>query len=164
MNGPQKPFRTFEDLEVYQVARTFRKSMYGIISRLPEEEKYALASQVRRAAISLTNNIAEGHGRYHYLDQIKFTLQARGSLEELIDDLNICTDEQYLTNAEVAALKKEAWRVSQLIGGYIRHLRACKVGESLALHEGSSAYGQLEDELDSRCNDATMRQFNDSTI
>jgi hypothetical protein len=44
MNEPQKQFQTFEDLEVYQVARTFRKSMYGIIRRLPEEEKHALAS------------------------------------------------------------------------------------------------------------------------
>ena len=51
---------------------------------------------MRRAAVSLTNNIAEGHGRFHFLDQIKFMLQARGSLEELIDDLNVCEDEQYL--------------------------------------------------------------------
>ena len=159
LNEPHKRFRTFEDLEVYQVARAFRRAMYGVIRRLPEAEKFALASQMRRAAISLTNNIAEGHGRYHYLDQIKFTLQARGSLEELIDDLNICEDEHYLTKADVAAFKQEGWRVSQLIGGYIRHLRDCKAGESLALHEGSPAYGQHDDELDS-----TIQRSNDSTI
>jgi four helix bundle protein len=84
---------TFEDLEVYQVARRFRKTMYGVAGRLPDVEKFGLASQIRRAALSLTNNIAEGHGRYHYLDQIKFTLQSRGSLEELIDNLNACQDE-----------------------------------------------------------------------
>ncbi len=55
---------TFEDLEVYQVAREFRKMMYRIAAQLPETEKFGLASQVRRAAVSLTNNIAEGHGRY----------------------------------------------------------------------------------------------------
>src|SRR5437879_2259452 len=98
MNTQEKSFRTFEDLEVYQVARAFRMSMYGVARRLPDFEKFGLASQIRRAAVSLTNNIAEGHGRYHYLEQIKFTLQARGSLEELIDDLNICDDESYLTN------------------------------------------------------------------
>ena len=70
--------------------------MYRIATRLPDVEKFGLASQIRRAAVSLTNNVAEGHGRYHYLDQIKFTLQARGSLEELIDDLNVCADEEYL--------------------------------------------------------------------
>src|SRR6266567_7648710 len=106
-----KHYQTFEDLEVYQVAREFRKAMYRIVKRLPEEEKFGLASQVRRAAVSLTNNIAEGHGRFHFLEQIKFILQARGSLEELLDDLNVCEDELYLPVTEIAKLKEEAWRV-----------------------------------------------------
>src|ERR1041385_8769211 len=89
-------FHTFEDLDVYKAAREFRKAMYAVTRKLPAFEKFELASQIRRAAVSLTNNIAEGHGRYHYLDQIRFLLQARGSLEELIDDLNICEDEEYL--------------------------------------------------------------------
>ena len=110
---------TFEDLEVYQVARNFRKAMYGLARRLPDIEKFGLASQIRRAALSLTNNIAEGHGRYHYLDQIRFTLQSRGSLEELIDDLNACEDEQYFAEKDIALLKQEGWRVRQLIDGYI---------------------------------------------
>ena len=66
--------------------------MYRVAKRLPDEEKFALANQVRRAAVSLTNNIAEGHGRFHFLEQIKFMLQARGSLEELLDDLNVCEE------------------------------------------------------------------------
>jgi four helix bundle protein len=68
--------------------------MYGVARKLPESEKFGMVSQVRRAAVSLPNNIAEGHGRFHYLDQIKFMLQARGSLEELLDDLNVCEDEK----------------------------------------------------------------------
>jgi four helix bundle protein len=67
--------------------------MYAVTRRLPNFEKFELASQIRRAAASLTNNIAEGHGRFHFLDQIKFMFQARGSLEELIDDLDVCEDE-----------------------------------------------------------------------
>src|SRR5436309_9189634 len=120
---------TFEDLEVYQVAREFRQAMYRLARQLPEIDKFGLVSQVRRAALSLTNNIAEGHGRYHYLDQIKFTLQSRGSLEELIDDLNACEDEQYLHEKEIASLKQEGWRVRQLIDGYIRYLRQQKHSE-----------------------------------
>ena len=77
-----KRYQMFEDLETYQTAREFRKAMYRVAKRLPEEEKFALASQIRRAAVSLTNNIAEGHGRFHYLEQIKFCLNARGSLED----------------------------------------------------------------------------------
>ena len=97
--------------------------MYRVAKNLPEIEKFGLTSQIRRAAVSLTNNIAEGHGRYHFLDQIKFTLQSRGSLEELVDDLNICEDEQYLPDKQIVALKEQGWRVRQLIDGYIRYLR-----------------------------------------
>lgn len=61
-------FKTFEDLEVYKSAREFRKAMYAVTRRLPDFEKYDLGSQIRRAALSLTNNIAEGHGRFHYPD------------------------------------------------------------------------------------------------
>src|ERR1700686_483929 len=141
---------TFEDLEVYQVAREFRKRMYGVARRLPDIEKFGLASQIRRAALSLTNNIAEGHGRYHYLDQIRFTLQSRGSLEELIDDLNVCEDEQYMTEKEIASLKQEGWRVRQLIDGYIRYLRQQKNSEAgvSSVREASPLYD--EDIDDSR--------------
>jgi four helix bundle protein len=114
---------TFEDLNVYQVAREFRKAMYRSAKRLPEIEKFGLASQIRRAALSLTNNIAEGHRRYHYPDQIKFMLQSRGSLEELIDDLNTCADEDYFPTAEIDEMKESGWRLRQLIDGYIRYLR-----------------------------------------
>ena len=126
----ESPHSTFEDLEVYQIAREFRKTMYRVAKRLPDIEKFGLASQMRRASLSLTNNIAEGHGRFHYLDQIKFTLQSRGSLEELIDDLNVCEDEQYLPEKEIASLKQEGWRVRQLIDGYIRYLRRQKNSEA----------------------------------
>jgi len=53
----QKRYRTFEDLEVYQIAREFRKSMYQVNRRLPSLERFELGSQIRRAAVSLTNNI-----------------------------------------------------------------------------------------------------------
>src|SRR5205807_9127553 len=91
-----KHYQTFEDLEVYQVARGFRKTMYQVAKRLPEEEKFALTNQIRRAAVSVTNNIAEGHGRFHFLEQIKFMLQSRGSPDELIDDLHVFAVDGYL--------------------------------------------------------------------
>jgi four helix bundle protein len=136
---------TFEDLEVYQIAREFRKAMYRVARRLPDIEKFALANQIRRAAVSLTNNIAEAHGRYHYLDQIKFLRQSRGSLQELIDDLNVCMDEQYLTDGEVAAIKEEAWRVRQLIDGYVRYLRDQKNSmDTASARETSPTYDDIE--------------------
>jgi four helix bundle protein len=149
-NNDANPFRTFEDLEVYKVARDFRKAMYRVARRLPEEEKYALANQIRRAAVSLTNNIAEGHGRFHFLEQIKFGLQSRGSLQELIDDLNVCFDEEYMQADEISELKRQGWRVYQILNGYLRYLRYLrqrKAGSSVRLNESSPAFGFSEDEL-----------------
>jgi len=139
-------FRTFEDLDVYKKAREFRKRMYAVAKDLPGFEKYELGRQIRRAAVSLTNNIAEGHGRYHYLDEIKFELQARGSLAELVDDLNVCEDENYLSTIEVAGLKDFAGEVQRLINGYIRFLRNRKCGASLIVRE--SVDEELVYELD----------------
>jgi four helix bundle protein len=136
---------TFEDLKVYQVARESRKAMYRVAQRLPDMEKFGLASQIRRAAVSLTNNIAEGHGRYHYLDQIKFTLQARGSLEELIDDLNVCADEEYLAIEETGTLREQGWRVRQLIDGYIRYLRKQKNEVASSVRESPVYYSAASD-------------------
>ncbi len=139
---------TFEDLEVYRVAREFRKTMYRVTRSLPDIEKFGLAGQIRRAAVSLTNNIAEGHGRYHFLEQIKFTLHSRGSIEELIDDLNVCDDEQYLPVEEIASLKQCGWRLRQLIDGYIRYLRQQKnSGPSSSVRETALTYDDAE-ELD----------------
>jgi four helix bundle protein len=141
-------FRTFEDLEAYRAARAFRVAMYAVSRRLPDYEKFELASQIRRAAVSLTNNIAEGHGRWHFLDHIKFVLQARGSLEELLDDVNVCADEQYLAQAEIEELKQRGWQVRKLINGYLRYLRERKTGSPLALHEDSVSYADTDEDLE----------------
>ncbi|HWD91700.1 MAG TPA: four helix bundle protein [Verrucomicrobiae bacterium] len=141
-----EPYRSFEDLEVYKTARNFRKAMYQVAKNLPEFEKFGLVSQIRRAAVSLTNNLAEGHGRFHFLDQIKFTLISRGSLEELLDDLNICSDENYLPPRQVEELKTAGWQVLKLTNGYLRYLRDRKSGASLELREASPNYGATESE------------------
>ena len=126
-NGPTpttaNTFQTFEDLEVYKAAREFRKAMYAVSRCLPDLEKYDLGRQIRRAAVSLTNNMAEGHGRFHYPDQIRFFLHSRGSLEELVDDLNVCLDENYVSDEQVEKLKEQTRGVLILINGYLRHLR-----------------------------------------
>src|SRR5439155_12895914 len=148
MQTGAKRFRTFEDLEAYNAAREFRKAMYAVGRRLPDFEKFELASQIRRAAVSLTNNISEGHGRFHYLDQIKFMLQARRSLEKLVDDLNVCQDESYLPLPEIVRLKDEAWHVLLLLNGYLRWLRDRKTGQSLELHEAHAPLGDTDDDLE----------------
>jgi four helix bundle protein len=139
-------FRTFEDLEVYKAACKFRKNMYGVARRLPDFEKFGLASQIRRAAISLTNNMAQGHRRYHFADQVRFLLGSRGSPQELVDDLNVCSDESYLQNSEVPELKNEAWHVLGLINGYLRYLRDRKQsGRSLVREADDDALATIDE-------------------
>lgn len=147
MAASDRPFETFEDLAVYQAAREFRKARYGVTRRLPAFERFELASQVRRAAVSLTNNITEGHGRFRYLGQIKFLLQARGSLQELVEDLNVCDDEHDLPAEDVAKPKQHGWQVLRLVNGYLRRLRERRAGQSLALHEKAHPYGNRDDDL-----------------
>lgn len=119
-------YRSFEDLELYKAAREFRKAIYAMIKKLPDSEKFNLISQMRRAATSLTNNIAEGNGRYHYQESIQFCRQARGSLAELIDDLNICIDEKYFPEKEMNELKLKAHEINKILNGYIAYLKKRK--------------------------------------
>lgn len=119
-----------EDLEIYQEAREFRKKIYQLLKLLPGEEKFSLVSQMRRAAISLTNNIAEGHGRFHYQENIQFLRQSRGSLEELIDDINICLDEGYISSSAFEELKSMTSSLLKKMNGYIRYLRSRKLEET----------------------------------
>ena len=93
-------YKSFEDLEVYKAAREYRKKIYKLAKELPPEEKYNLASQMRRAALSLTNNLAEGHGRFHFQENIQFCRQSRGSLFELIDHVHVAEECEYINREE----------------------------------------------------------------
>ena len=117
---------SFEKLDIYILARAFRKTIYKLTKELPEAEKYNLVSQMRRAALSLTNNIAEGHGRYHYQENIQFLRQSRGSLEELIDDINMCIDEKYNDENNLDELREKAYALLKKLNGYIKYLRIKK--------------------------------------
>ncbi len=117
---------SFEDLEVYKKAREFRKDIYKLVKELPEIEKFNLCSQMRRAATSTTNNIAEGFGRYHFQENIQFCRQSRGSINELIEDLNICLDERYINQEKSDKLKNQAIELLKILNGYITYLKRSK--------------------------------------
>jgi four helix bundle protein len=123
-------YKSFEDLEVYKAARAFRKKVYQLIKELPPEGKYNLGDQMRRAALSLTNNLGEGHGRYHYQENMEFCRISRGSLMELIDDLNVCIDEGYFPLDFIEELKTGGYTVNKLLNGYIAYLKKRKAEDS----------------------------------
>jgi four helix bundle protein len=136
----QGNFKTFQDLDVWKAARELRKKIYAAIKQLPEHEKYNAASQMRRAALSVTNNIAEGHGRYHYQENIQFLRQSRGSLEELLDDMTLCADQRYLSDVEIKAIENEIGRVRALLNAYVRYLRERKEAAPTVSRETANAY------------------------
>jgi len=116
------------DFELYNLAREFRKKVYKLIKQFPPEERYCLEPEMRRAIVSVTNNIAEGHGRWHYQKNIQFCRISRGSVEEVLDDINVCLDEEYGGKAYNEALKEDGYALIAKINGYIAYLRKCKQG------------------------------------
>ena len=113
---------TFQDLVVWQVGREIRRRLYLVANKLPEHERYNLASQIRRAAVSLTANVAEGYGRFHFKENIQYCRIARGSAYELIDHLITCQDEIYLGKSEAESLHQELLTFLRLLNGYIRSI------------------------------------------
>ena len=119
----QEPFRTFEDLEVYKNARQFRKVMYGVTRTLPSFEKYELASQIRRAAVSLTNNIAEGHGRDHLGDYLHHLSIANGSLMELETEVQTGTCLGYYSEDRAQVVLSRTAEVGRMLAGLTAKLK-----------------------------------------
>jgi four helix bundle protein len=117
---------TFEDLEVYKLSREFSRKVGYVIKILPQEEGYNLKSQMRRAKLSVTNNIAEGFGRYHYQENIQFCRQSRGSICELIDDFNECFDNGYIDQDYRDQLKNDAYHLIKVLNGYIAAIKRQK--------------------------------------
>ena len=118
--------KTFEDLDVWKVCQQLRKKITGLARKFPKEEQYRLADQLIRSARSVTANIAEGYGRFHYQENIQFCRQARGSLYEVLDHLIVALEESYLKEDEFKVFRKEMIRSISILNGYIRYLRTAK--------------------------------------
>jgi four helix bundle protein len=126
MQSEKKVIRSFEDLEVYKLARELSSKVSQLIKKLPKEEEYNLKGQMRRAKLSMTNNIAEGFGRYHYQENIQFCRQSRGSICELIDDFNECHSEEYIDRNYSDQLKKDAYHLIKVLNGYVGSIKRQK--------------------------------------
>lgn len=110
---------SFETLECWKAGRSLKAFIRSEIRvKLPKNEQYDLADQLRRAARSITANIAEGYGRYHYLDEAKFLSNARGSAHEVLNHLIDAYDEGYITDQLLSESRKHVDEVLRLINGY----------------------------------------------
>ena len=115
--------RGFTDLEVWKKSRILRNSISELVKSFPVEERYRLTDQIIRSSRSIGNNIAEGHGRFHYADASKFLINARGSAVETIDHLIIALDEKYIKEEVFDRFKHDCEECIKMINGYINYLR-----------------------------------------
>ena len=113
----------FMDIEAWKLARKLRADIYDIIKRLPSEEKFDLGSQMRRAAVSCTANIAEGYGRFHYQENIQFCRISRGSMYETQDHLITCIDNEYISKEVYDKILELSMNAIKVLDGYIRYLK-----------------------------------------
>jgi four helix bundle protein len=114
---------TFEDLRAWQYAMSFVENLYRETSSFPKQELYRLTSQLRRAAVSIVSNIAEGKGRASDRDFCHFLDNARGSVYEVKTQLMLSERIGYLNHETSQRLLAEASEVSRLLNGLLKALR-----------------------------------------
>ncbi|MBI6120728.1 four helix bundle protein [Salegentibacter maritimus] len=115
--------KSFEDLVCWQKGRAIRMEISQLIKQFPAEEKFELVSQMRRASRSVTHNLAEGYGRFHFKENIQFCRVSRGSLYEIKDQLITALDEQYIDEKKFEKLKKKVEEGIVVLNGYINYLK-----------------------------------------
>lgn len=111
--------RSFTDLKAWQEGHKLVVAIYKITKKFPGEEIYSLTNQMRRAAASVTANIAEGFGRQGYKEKIQFYYMAQGSLIELKDQILIARDVGYLEEKDFSILAEKANATHGLLQGLI---------------------------------------------
>jgi four helix bundle protein len=117
---------SFTQLDAWQSAHMLRLSVYSVIQNFPVEERYALADQLRRAAISTASNIAEGFSRRTVNDKAHFYTMAQGSLTEVQDQLILARDLQYITELQFHEIAEKSVTTHKLITGLIKAVRGRK--------------------------------------
>ena len=119
-NPQNRKIADFKELRVWQEARKLRAAVYRITRNLPKEESFGLISQMRRAAVSVTANLAEGYGRFSYQENAQFCRHSRASVHELRDHFTSVLDAEYISDEQYRELEDQAMNVVRLVNGYIR--------------------------------------------
>ena len=119
----QGTIKTYRDLVVWQKAMEFVTDVYVASKTFPQDEMYGLTSQIRRCAISMPSNIAEGFGRKTPNEFIRFLQIAMGSLFEMQTQLEIALNLSYLTEAKHADLHEKTREIERMLSSLIRSIR-----------------------------------------
>ncbi len=120
----ENKIRLFTDLDAWKIGHALVLEIYSITRNFPKEEVYALTSQMRRCAVSITSNIAEGFSRQSYKEKIQFYSMAQGSLTELQNQLLVAKDVGYISLDVYNEVENHSIRVHKIINGLIKHSRS----------------------------------------
>ena len=126
MEKEEKRYGDFRDLEVWQVCKLIRAEVWNLCKILPKEEKYRLSDQMIRSSRSSADCIAEGYGRYHYQENIQFCRQSRGSLFELLNQMDTALECMYIDENYFNDMGEKIKSAARLLNGYIRYLKKRK--------------------------------------
>lgn len=116
--------KSFRDLRVWQEAHLLVVLIYKITKNFPKEELFGITNQIRRAAVSITSNIAEGFGRETFKDRIHFFVMSLGSLNEVQSQLLIAKDVGYLNEKDWLETENNTIIVSKMLNGLIKKSRS----------------------------------------
>ncbi|MFT3990604.1 MAG: four helix bundle protein [Luteolibacter sp.] len=120
----EEPTKTFEELEAWKAARELRIFVFqSIVPILKKFHEYELCDQIKRSSRSVIHNIAEGHGRFHFLDNYRFCSQARGSLNETLDQLITCHDDSLISEELYRAGRDHFNKTLRILNGYMSWLK-----------------------------------------
>jgi len=120
----QVAIESYKDLDVWQVAMTLAQESYLLTARFPKDETYGMAAQIRRAAVSIPANIAEGYGSDQTGSFVQFLRIAQGSARELETHLILAERIRLVDQQAVAPLQELCERVSKMLRSLIRSLEA----------------------------------------
>jgi four helix bundle protein len=123
MNNDKLPIRTYRDLLVWQRAIELVKDCYGLSEAFPSREIYGLSQQLRRAAVSIPSNIAEGNGRESIKEYIYFLNISRGSLNEVETQIIIAQQLGFIRSNELDLVLQKADEISRMLNSLIRSLK-----------------------------------------
>jgi four helix bundle protein len=114
--------KNYRDLKVWQKSYRLCLDLYRITKKFPKEERYGLTSQIRRAAVSIPSNIAEGYGRKTTADYLRFLYIAYGSICELETQLLLSSDLNYVNKENLKALRDDTEEVERMLKALIKSL------------------------------------------
>lgn len=112
----------FRELKIWQKGYELVLEIYKVTKSYPDDERFNLTSQTRRSATSVIAQIAEGHGRYHFADQVRVLYQARGELEETRSHLAVAHGLTFLSTEDFERLDREYEGLSRGLNTYINSI------------------------------------------